>query len=686
VPPAGERRGRVPGHRPRGELTAEPAAMKSVLQGRRIVLAAAPVLLSITLGLGGAVPPAEASSLPGAGASAWSRRIIQGGIAIQAEIAPLDPARQGRLVEEQSVAVRFTITDAATGQPLGGLNPAAWLDLVSKDQVAPDACKHDVESFVGGSLLKKPELDLNVYFVLAMNQDATINVVDPLFGFGGSRLLALIDLLSPGEDWVLSADQKRLFVSQPDAGRVAAVDTASWKVEAQLDAGPRPTRVALQPDGGYVWVTLDPAGKTAAGSGVAVLDPRELRVVARIPTGAGRHEVAFSDDSRFAFVTNGDAGTVSVIDVRELRKVKDLATGKQPASIAWSALAKAAYVTHAGDGTIVAIGGTGHEVTARVPARPGLGQIRFAPGGRLGFAVNPPADALFIIDVATNQILQSGEMQSRPDQIAFTDDLAYIRHLGSETVLMIPLKEVGVAGKPVPAADFPGGQNPFGRGKRPSPAAGIVRAPGKIAVLVANPADQVIYYYKEGMAAPMGSFQNYDREPRAVLVVDRSLGERSRAGTYETVAKLGRPGRHELALFLDSPRVVHCFDLEVHTDPALEEERRRAKPAAVKPLVETSVVRVGETVRLGFRFADPNTGAPLRGLTDVQVQIHRSDVNWQDRRMAHEVEAGLYEVDFVPTEPADYVVRVQSPAGRLPLHLSPRMIVRATEARAGASP
>lgn len=34
-------------------------------------------------------------------------------------------------------------------------------------------------------------------------------------------------------------------------------------------------------------------------------------------------------------------------------------------------------------------------------------------------------------------------------------------------------------------------------------------------------------------------------------------------GTYETVARLGRPGRYELVFFVGSPRLVHCFQVEV---------------------------------------------------------------------------------------------------------------------------
>jgi hypothetical protein len=196
-------------------------------------------------------------------------------------------------------------------------------------------------------------------------------------------------------------------------------------------------------------------------------------------------------------------------------------------------------------------------------------------------------------------------------------------------------------------------------------------------VLVANPADQSIYYYKEGMAAPMGHFTNYDREPRAVLVVDRSLAERRRTGSYETVAKLRGPGRYELAFLLDSPRVVHCFQVEVLPDPVREAERRKALPAHVEPLDVQSKVAVGKETRLRFRLTDPNTGAPLAGLGDVRVLIHRTDGNWQMRLPAKDLGGGIYEIAFTPTDPTDYVVRLESHAGKLPLHLSPQVVVRA---------
>ena len=45
--------------------------------------------------------------------------------------------------------------------------------------------------------------------------------------------------------------------------------------------------------------------------------------------------------------------------------------------------------------------------------------------------------------------------------------------------------------------------------------------------------------------------------------LDLDLHEGSRPGTYEAVARLGRPGRYGVAFFLGSPRLVHCFEVEI---------------------------------------------------------------------------------------------------------------------------
>jgi YVTN family beta-propeller protein len=605
----------------------------------------------------GATGPSPASQIPG-GKRPFAKRFVREGVAIDLRVDYPDPKQRqsDEFREGDNVSVSLAISDAATGAALAGLNPAAWLTLVRKGEATHSkGCAERVQTLIGGGLLARAELDLNVYHVLALNADPTITVVDPLFGHGGTKLLALIQLKSPGEDWVITSDQERLLVSMPEANQVAVIDTSSWSVAANIDVGTGPARVALQPDEAYLWVSCG----TDAQSGVAVVSLRELKMIARFPTGKGRHEIAFSDDSRFAFVTNHDDGTVSVIDVRKLARIKDIPIGAKPESIAFSKLAQAVYVSSSDAGTVTVISSTKQRVIARMKADPGLGQIKFAPGDRLGFVVNTARNTVSIFDAALNRIIQKGDVEKGPDQLAFTSKLAYVRHRDSEIVFMIPLNEVGAEGRSVPVVDFPGGQNPFGKISRPSLADSIIPSAEDNAVLVANPADKTIYYYQEGMAAPMGNFSNYGREPRAVRIVDRSLRER-KPGVYLSTARLPQAGPYKIVMFINSPRVVECLDFFIAPNP----EHASPRPPRVEPVTTQTSVEPGEPIRIGFRITDSATGRPITDLKDVLALTFAVGV-WQDRRLMEHVGEGVYSMTVTPPGPALYNVYLSCASIRL---------------------
>ena len=117
-------------------------------------------------------------------------------------------------------------------------------------------------------------IDLNSYFILVMNRDNTIAVIDPITGVKGiTKLYAQVYLKQPGADWAKSDDQRRLFVTMPRADAVAVVDTDTFKVVRNVDAGKNPVRIARQPDGKYLWVGNN--ADTDSESGVTVIDTRQ---------------------------------------------------------------------------------------------------------------------------------------------------------------------------------------------------------------------------------------------------------------------------------------------------------------------------------------------------------------------------------------------------------------------------
>jgi YVTN family beta-propeller protein len=587
----------------------------------------------------------------------YRQTVERNGIRLNFEVAHLGASSDQRSTfqEGDPVVFRFGINDTTTGAPIQRAAPAAWLDLRRKDEIpAANSCEIKARKFITGGLFAQAELDLNDYYVLALNDDATISVVDPLFGFGTTKLLALIPLTANGYDWVLTKDQAKLFVSIPDRGQIAVIDTATWEVSKYLNADMKPNRLALQPDEQYLWV----AGGGRFQSSLAAFRTGTLELAAQPRIGSGSHDIVASSDSRLVFVTNGEDNSVSVVDTRTLGVVKEISVGEGPVSAAYSELADAVYVSQTDAGSIAVIDRKSLSVIKTIQADPGLAEIAVAPGGRYVFVLNRQKDLVQIIDSSVNEIVQSGSVGKAPFQISFTRDFAYIDHLDSTDVFMVPLDQIGRKGVPLAVVTFPGGQQSLGGTGINSPAARVVQAAGENAVLVANAPDKQVYYYKEGMAAPMGSFSNYGRQPMGAQVVDRSLRERASPGVYQTVAKLPKPGLYDVVFFLDSPRFVNCFQFTVDPNPALEAERNAGR-VTVTALAPQTPPMLGEELTFKFRIVDQATKQPVNGLTDVVIVSFLAPGTWHRREFAKEEGDGVYSIAFKPPQPGVYYGHVQ---------------------------
>lgn len=581
------------------------------------------------------------------------------GVSVEFSIDPISSNRSksGALLAGTEATVRFKIYDANGGKALSNLHPAVWIDRREAGQVREAReCREKIQSFLQPGFNRRPNIDLNSYFILALNHEPNISVIDPLFGFGGSKLYALVPLRGSGEDWVMTPDKKRLYVSIPAVDQVAVIDTVEWKPIANIDAGAEPRRVALQHDGKYLWIGND--NRESKGSGVTVIDTGTLKVTAHLDTGAGHHELAFTEDDRFAFVTNKLDGTLSIIDVQKLTKVKDIKIGALPVALAFSALSRAIYVANEGDGSIVAVDAGRFEVLARMKAEPGLRTIRMLPDSRFGFVVNQATNKVYIFDTSSNRLRHSVPVGPGADQITFTKEFAYVRSPGSEFVTMIKITDLD-KDQEVAVSRFPAGQRAPKESPADSLADAIVPAPGDGSVLVASPADKMIYFYTEGMAAPMGSFQNYRRDPKALLILDNNLAETSR-GVYTATVRLPEAGSYDVAFLLDTPRLVNCFDATVAENPLLP--KVATVPITIEPVLRETTARVGESYHLRFKVIDKNSNQPRASLEDVGVLVFLAPGIWQQRDWAKALGNGVYEITFVPPQAGVYYVYFQCPS------------------------
>ena len=605
------------------------------------------LLILLTCSLTAAVYGQE----PAAKKTIQTQKIVEQGVAIEFTVEPLVQGID-KVRAAEDVNVRFKVTDTTSGTPVTGLGLSAWISMHEGDKPTElTQCHEKIQSYLTGSMRARPDVDLNSYYLLALNKSPDISVIDPLLGFGGSKLLTLVMLKSPGEDWLLTRDGELLFVTLPAINQVAVIGTRSWKVLSYIDTGIHPTRITSQPDQHYIWITNDGNEKE---SGVTVIEPATLKVAAKIATGAGDHDVVISSDNRFAFVSNRNNETVSIVDVQKLEKVTDIKVGPGPISMARSELSKAVYVASESDGSVTVIDEQSRQVITSMTTKPGARSVRFAPGGRYGFVLNTKESLVYIFDAASNRLVHEVKVGKAPDQIMFSDTFAFVRSLDTEIVAMLRLATIG---KEVDITDFPGGQGAPRKGSTPVHADSIVLAPEGNAVIIANPVDKSLYYYTEGMAAPMGNFQNYRREPMAVMVLDRSLRE-IQPGIYSTTIKLPASGRYDVAFLNDSPRVSHCFDLSADANPSLKEEKTVA--LRLEHQLKDLTMPVGKDFVFRFKLTDTTTGTPKADLKDVRVLTFMSAGGWQRRDFATSVGNGMYEIKINVPQSGVYMVFFES--------------------------
>ena len=583
-----------------------------------------------------------------------SDRLVRDGLVIDFEATPVesDEITEGLLTD-----VRFRITQEASGEPVKGVFPAAWLDVganIGGKEGEIKECREKVGLYLKGIVGIRPMLDLNGYYVLVLNKDPSISVVDPMVNMAGrTSTYAIIVLKRPPMDWARSNDEKTLFVSMPVADEVAVIDADHFKVTHNVPAGNNPTRVVVQPDGRYVWIGNNGIGEK---SGVTVLDAESYKQVGFVPTGRGHHEISFSDDSAHAFVTNRDDGTVSVIDVAKLAKVKDLEVGKQVLSVGYSALAKAAYVADGKTGQVSVIDGETLEIRKRIQSHRGLGPLRVSPDGRWVMTANTLKDQVLVIDAANDQVVNSIDIAGEPFQLTFSRSFAYVRGLSTSKVNLINLSTLGEGKKPIINSFDAGNKAPKLAGDLPL-ADTMTTASTDTSAFIVNPADNTTYFYMEGMNAPMSNYKSFGHVARAAKLVDRSLKE-VEPGVYSTKVRLPVDGRFDVALMLDTPELVHCFSMSAERNPSMHQ----AGSWNVEFVGERQSGIVGEHARLRFRIVDPVSEEIKHGVEDATVTWYRAPAF--ERRQAHatEVEPGVYEVRLEFAKAGAHYAFVQVPS------------------------
>jgi len=208
---------------------------------------------------------------------------------------------------------------------------------------------------------------------------------------------------SDPEQFDITNDGKRLYISNEDAGSASVVDVAKGTIDTTVKVGAEPEGVRISPDGKIVYVTAE------SDTSIRVLDAATGAVKARIKVGRRPRDVAFTPDGKRAYATAEVGGTVSVIDVANNRVLATISLPKdaKPMGVRVSPDGDRVYVATGRGGTVVVIDPATNKITGSVKVGQRPWGIALTPDGSKLYTANGPSNDVSVVDTKTLQVIKT---------------------------------------------------------------------------------------------------------------------------------------------------------------------------------------------------------------------------------------------------------------------------------------
>jgi YVTN family beta-propeller protein len=230
------------------------------------------------------------------------------------------------------------------------------------------------------------------------------------------KLIAKLNAGSDPEEFDLSKDGRRIYISNEDTKTASVIGIGSAKLEHIIPVGQEPEGVTTTPDGKQFFVTCE------AGGDIYVVDTASYSAVAHFKVNGRPRSVAFLTAGGIGFIPSESVGELNVIDAVNAKVVKTvvLPAGSRPMRVILSPDQKRLYVSNGRAGTISVLDSHSYEMldTIKVGTRPwGIG---VSPDGKFLFTANGASNDVSVVDLKTNQEVRRIKAGSSPWGIAVT--------------------------------------------------------------------------------------------------------------------------------------------------------------------------------------------------------------------------------------------------------------------------
>jgi len=224
------------------------------------------------------------------------------------------------------------------------------------------------------------------------------------------QLVKVIDVDIAPEHLSFSPDSRWYYQGNPDGDSISVIDMVSLTKIKTISGLVEPLNVTFLPDGskayvgnyGAHWIGVIDVRRhellkkiqVAPVPGIAKLDPDKY-----LGEIKGINMAALSYDGRTLYAADGDLGVVAVIDPREDKVVTTIRVGADPWRVYLSHDGKYAITPNNGDETISIIDLQENKVAATLEAGPDMTGVNFAAGK--AFVISSTTGFVYVYDMSS---------------------------------------------------------------------------------------------------------------------------------------------------------------------------------------------------------------------------------------------------------------------------------------------
>jgi YVTN family beta-propeller protein len=228
------------------------------------------------------------------------------------------------------------------------------------------------------------------------------------------KLTGKIQSGSDPEEFSLSKDGAKLYVSNEDVKTSSVINIATGKVEHIIPVGQEPEGVATAPDGKRYYVTCE------AGGEIYAIDTAAYAAVGHFKVNVRPRSMDFMPGSNIGFIPSESTGELNVVDTAALKvlKVITLPAGSRPMKVLVAPDGQKIYVSAGRAGTVSVLDAHTYDVlsTIKVGVRPW--GMAFSPDAKYLYTANGPSNDVSVIDLAANKEIAKIKAGASPWAIA----------------------------------------------------------------------------------------------------------------------------------------------------------------------------------------------------------------------------------------------------------------------------